>query len=200
MVMHRFFVPGVLAMFVLAVLAPISYALARSGPAEDDANMNAQLAELDQLEAGFHRAATVHNPEGVDTEAVLEQRVTDMLSLWADDGSLTLKTVSPARVFTGKGALTSDSCVAGSNTLCDFYTNVALSFRPEKRLISLTPGFKNFFAVEGDTATMNFECHYFDATSWQDASHLDFDGIAKKVDGRWLFAHADVSVAGVPYP
>jgi hypothetical protein len=123
-----------------------------------------------------------------------------MLSLWADDGSLTLKTVSPARVFTGKGDPTSDSCAVDSNTLGDFFTNVAPPFRPDNRMMSLTPAFKTHFSVDGDAATMYLECHLFDASTWQDTIHLNLDGTAEKVDGRWLFAHADVSAVGVPYP
>jgi hypothetical protein len=199
--MRRFLLPGAVAMFVLATLAPSSSVLARTSLAEDEANANAQIAQLYQLQTAFHSAASIHNPDGLDTEAALQQRLTDMLSLWADDGSLTLKTVSPGRVFTGKGDPTSDSCAVGSNTLCDFFRNVAPPFRPDKRLVALTPAFKTHLSVDGATAaTMYFECHYFDASTWQDTMHLNFDGTAEKVDGRWLFAHADVSAVGVPYP
>jgi hypothetical protein len=64
----------------------------------------------------------------------------------------------------------------------------------------MTPAFKTQFAVVGDSASVYFECHYFDAASWHDMSHLNLNGSAKKVDGHWLLAQADVTTAGVPYP
>jgi hypothetical protein len=198
--MQRFRIPGVVAVFVLASLIPISTVLATNSPTDQDTDSSAQMAALYQLQASFHRAATGHNPDGLDSDAVRAQRVSDMLSLWADDGSLTLNAVTPPRVFSGKGDPGSDSCAAGSNTLCDFFSNVSPSFRAENRTVSMTPAFKTHFEVDGDTASMYFECHYFDADSWHDMSHLNLDGTARKVDGRWVFAHADVTTTGVPYP
>jgi hypothetical protein len=198
--MQRLRIPVVIAVFLLAGLIPISTVLATNTPAEQDANAGVDMAALYQLQASFHRAATGHNPDGLDSDAVRAQRVGDMLSLWTDDGSLTLNAVSPARVFSGKGDPGSDSCTAGSNTLCDFFSNVSPSFEAEARAVSMTPAFKTQFAVDGDSASVYFECHYFDAASWHDMSHLNLNGSAKKVDGHWLLAQADVTTAGVPYP
>ena len=50
------------------------------------AGTNTQLAELYQLQAAFHRAATVHDPVNGDSAATIDQRIRDMLSLWTDDG------------------------------------------------------------------------------------------------------------------
>ena len=91
-------------------------------------------------------------------------------------------------------------CAPGSNTVCDFFANVSPSFQPDKRLVSLGPTFKTELGRDGDSATVYFECHYFDADSWHAVSHLSTDATAKNVDGRWLFAHGDVSAVGVPYP
>src|SRR5258708_10140235 len=55
------------------------------------AGSNAQLAQLYQLQAAFHRAATVHDPVNGDSATAIDQRIRDMLSLWTDDGSITLE-------------------------------------------------------------------------------------------------------------
>ena len=165
-----------------------------------DEDANTQITELYQLQAAFHRAASVHTPNGLDSQDILDQRIADMLSLWTDDGSLTLMTVSPGRLFVGKGEPGTPSCAPGANTLCDFFTNVAGSFRPDNRLVSLAPAYATHFEPHGNTATVYFECHYFDANTWQDKTHIAFDGTAEKVDGHWLFSHADAPGIAVPYP
>ena len=55
---------------------------------------------------------------------------------------------------------------------------------------------------------MYFECHYFDVSLdpttslplWTAKSHVDLNGEAKKIDGRWLFTHVSSSVVSVPIP
>jgi hypothetical protein len=138
---------------------------------------------------------------------VIDRRIKQMLTLWADDGSITLESVTPARVFSGKGELGTASCAPNSNTLCDFFKNVAGSFQPQNRFVSLAPTYKTRYATKGDMATTYFECHYFnvdptraDRPLWKDVGHFVFDGTAKKVDGQWRFDHADISVANVPRP
>jgi len=53
--------------------------LARASLAEDHANANAQFY---QLQTAFHSAASIHNPDGLETDALLQQRVTDTLRKW----------------------------------------------------------------------------------------------------------------------
>jgi hypothetical protein len=191
-----------------AVTAVLAVLLTGSGvaaaPRED---ANAQLAKLSQLQAAFHRATTVRNPDTGDAPDVIDRRVKQMLSLWAADGSVTLMTVTPAREFKGKGELGTSSCAPGSNTLCDLWKNVAGAFQPQNRFVSLAPAYKTRFEIHGDTATVYFECHYFnvdptraDRPLWKDMAHLVFDGTAKKVDGQWRFDHANTVVASVPLP
>jgi hypothetical protein len=50
--------------------------------------------------------------------------------------------LSDRRVFTAKDDPPSDSCAVGSNTLWDFFRDVPPPFRPDKRLVALTPAFK----------------------------------------------------------
>ena len=76
------------------------------------------------------------------------------------------------------------------------------------KLVALTPSYKESFDIHGDAAAVYFECHYFNvaidpATQkpfWMAVSHASFSGLARKVEGRWLFKYADRAVPPVPIP
>ncbi|HWX33807.1 MAG TPA: hypothetical protein VNZ53_41060 [Steroidobacteraceae bacterium] len=198
---------------IVGVVATLAIA---SWSASSFAGTNTQLAQLYQLQAAFHRAATVHDPVNGDSPAVIDQRIRDMLSLWTDDGSLTLEVggaLDGDYLGNGDPGIAS-TCPAPSGdpsnrgTLCTFFKYVAGSFKPANKFVSLAPSYKTSFDVHGNTATVYFECHYFNvaidpATGkplWTAASHVAFDGSAEKVQGTWLFSHANGPVAGIPIP
>jgi hypothetical protein len=180
------------------------------------AGANSQQAELHQLQAAFHRAASVQDPVNGDSAAVIDQRIRDMLSLWTDDGSLTLEVGGALDGdYVGNGDPADPStCPTPSGdptnrgTLCTLFKYVSGSFQPANKFVSLAPAFLTEFGVHGNTATVYFQCHYFNvainpATGkpfWTAASHLVFDGTTSKIHGTWLFSHANVPVAGVPTP
>jgi hypothetical protein len=72
--------------------------------------------------------------------------------------------------------------------------------------VSLAPSYLTSFGVHGDTASVYSELHYFNVADpgtgplWKAASHVAFDGSARKVDGSWLLSHATAPVVGVPIP
>jgi len=195
---------------VVAILAIASWS------ASSFAGTNTQLAQLYQLQAAFHRAATVHDPVNGDSATVIDQRIRDMLSLWTDDGSITLEVGGALDGdYVGNGDPADPStCPAPSGdpsnrgTLCTLFKYVSGSFQPANKFVSLAPSYLTEFGVHGDSATVYFQCHYFNvainpATGkpfWTGASHLVFDGTASKVHGIWLFSHANAPLAGVPIP
>ena len=95
-----------------------------------------------------------------------------------------------------------------SRTLCSFFKYVAGSFQPTNKFVSLAPSYKTNFDIHGQTASVYFECHYFNVAAdptagtplWTAASRVVFEGGARKVDGRWLFSHANAPAAGVAIP
>jgi hypothetical protein len=195
----------VAAMFAVAGWSPSSYA-----------QHNAQQANLSQLLAAFHRAASVHDPINGDSAATIDQRIRDMLSLWTDDGSIDLE-VGGAHDgnYLGNGdpddpstCPTPSGSSADQGTLCTFFKYVAGSFQPANKFVALTPSYKTTINVHGHDAAVYFECHYFNVALdpmsgkplWTAATHLGFEGSATKVDGRWLFSHANAPVVGVPVP
>ncbi len=164
-----------------SVMASFSSSLAGDGA-------SAQVARLYQLQAAFHEAATASAPGETND---VEQRVQDVLALFADDATLTFLPTNTTYVGAGK-----ESCDAG--TICDFFTNIAPTFQEPNRWVSLSPAYATSFDIHGNTADIEFECHFFDE-NWDNIVHLAVDGTAKKVGGRWLFTEFVTGPTGVPY-
>jgi hypothetical protein len=160
------------APIVIALVAGAFALTARAGAS--DGQENAQTARIHQLQADFHRAATLQAPGEED----IAQRLSDMLALWTDDGSLTFV----GATYQGKG-----SCAPGSMTLCDFFANVAPPF--QNPWISFSPSFKTSIDVHGDTGTLSFQCHYFDVDGVPKARIL-VDANVLKVGSQWLLDDA----------
>jgi phage protein D len=53
-----------------------------------------------------------------------------------------------------------------------------------------------------------FECHYFDVSvnsatglpNWTAKSHVNLDGTAKKINGKWLLTQVTSASVGIPIP
>lgn len=185
-------------------------------PASSYAQPNSELAQLYQLQAAFHRAGTVSDPVNGDSDAVIDQRISDMLSLWTEGGSVSFEVGGALDGnYVGNGdPQDPSSCPTPSGdptnrgTLCTLFKYVAGSFQPANKFVSLAPSFLTEFGIHGRTASVYFQCHFFNvainpATGkpfWAGASHLVFAGTASKVHGNWLFSQGNVTVAGVPIP
>jgi len=82
------------------------------------------------------------------------------------------------------------------------------AFQSANKLASLTVAFKTIFNVQGDTARVYFECHLFNVAidpqtgdpAWTGFSHVAFNGATRKINGGWLFANANLTIAPVPVP
>jgi len=202
--------------FATVLAAAAAMLMIASWSAPSYASSNTQVAKLYQLQAAFHRAASVHDPVNGDSPAAIDQRIRDMLSLWTDDGSFDLE-VGGAHDgnYLGNGdpadpatCPTPSGDPANQGTLCTFFKYVAGSFQPANKFVSLSPAYKTTIGVHGNNATIYFECHYFNVAIdpgtgkplWTAALHVAFDGAATKVDGNWLFAHGNAPLVGVPLP
>ena len=149
------------AIAIIAVVAATASARpgrVRANARPDDRN-NTQVAELYELQADFHQAAS----HGGDIEAMME--------LWADDGSLTVGDV----VYSGK------------EEIRDFFANHSGAFKHD--WVSLAPAFKTQFDIRGNTADIYFECHYADpsVTPYVLRSDTSATGTVKKVNRTWVF-------------
>jgi hypothetical protein len=200
-------------------------AVAQSGAARadnfrDEDDQLAQVAELEQqIHATFHAAVSVHDTVNGDSPAVITQRIRDVLAIWAQDAELT----TAAGNYIGNGDPDDpESCPLPSGdtsstgqqgTLCTFFKYVSGGLQPTNKFVSLSPAYKTkYVPVKADDgqwkSSVYFECHYFDVSLnpatgqpfWTAKSHVDLDGEAKKIDGRWLLTHVTSSAVPVPVP
>jgi hypothetical protein len=190
----------------------------------DDDEQLAQMAELEQLHATFHAALSVQDPVNGDSAAVITQRIRDMLAIWAKDAQLTIvSTADTAGNYTGNGdpddpatcpEPSGDTSATGQQgTLCTFFKYVSGGMQKTNYFVSLSPAYKTKYVPVKDhdghwTSSVYFECHYFDVSlnlatgqpNWTAKSHVDLDGEAQKIDGKWLLTKVSSSAVGVPVP
>lgn len=122
--------------------ASIAQAQDAAGAASD--RPKKQLAELYQLQAAFHRAASVSDPVNGDSAAVIDQRIRDMLSLWTEDGLLVLAVGNPRDGnYSGRGdpadpgkCPTPSATSANRGTLCSFFKNALLFLQVCRGVVS----------------------------------------------------------------
>jgi hypothetical protein len=169
-------------------VAAFASVMANASNSEASDGASTQLARLYQLQSAFHEAATASAPGETND---VDQRVQDVLALFADDATLTFLPTNTTYVGAGR-----ELCDPG--TICDFFSNVAPPFQEANRWVSLSPAYLTSFDIHGNTADMYFECHFFDQ-NWDDGPHLAVNGTAKKVGGRWLFSEFVTGPTGVPY-
>ena len=189
----------------------------------DDDEQLAQMAELEQLHATFHAAISVHDPVNGDSAEVITQRIRQILSIWTQDAKLTVvNTSASAGNYIGNGdpddpatcpTPSGDTSANGQQgTLCTFFKYVAGGMQQRNYWVSLSPAYKTkYVPVKKDdqwTSSVYFECHYFDASLdsttglpvWTAKSHVNLNGEAKKIDGKWLLTSVSSTAVGVPVP
>ncbi len=186
------------------------------GAAADDASANTQTARLHELHAAFHAAASVHDPLNGDSQAAIDERVRDMMSLWIDNGLWTFNVGSPYDGnYRGKGdPADSVTCPfpsadpANRGTMCSLVKYVLGPFQVANKVVTLAPSYKTRFVVHGQTAAMYFECHLFNVAIdpltgnplWTPAGHVAVNAVATKVDDQWRFSQFMATPAPVPIP
>ena len=208
---------------LLIAVAAACMGTAFGGDRERDQEQQAQMAELHDLHATFHAAVSVHDPVNGDSADVITQRIRQALSIWAEDAVLTVvNTTATAGNYVGNGdpedpstcpEPTGDTSAGGKQgTLCSFFKYVAGGLQQANKLVSLSPVYKTkFVPVREDghwKSSVYFECHYFDVSLnpatglpfWTAKSHVDLDGVAKKIDGKWLLTQVSSTTVGIPIP
>jgi hypothetical protein len=208
---------------LLTAMAAACTGTTYAGDREHDQEQQAQMAELHDLHAAFHDAVSVHDPVNGDTAAVITQRIKDVLALFAEDATFTIvNSTATAGNYAGRGdpddpatcpAPSGDTSAGGKQgTLCSLFKYVAGGLQQANKFVSLSPAYKTkFVPVREDghwKSSVYFECHYFDVSldattglpSWTAKSHVNLDGVAKKIDGKWLFTQVSSTSVGIPIP
>jgi hypothetical protein len=208
--------PHLVALLAVGIIAAIGAVHAQDWRDHDD--QLAQMAELEQLHATFHAAVSVRDPVNGDSPALITQRIRQALSIWAKDATLTTSTGN----YIGNGdpddpatcpEPSGDTSATGTQgTLCTFFKYQAGGLQQANHFVSLSPAYlTKFVPVRGWDgqwkSSVYFECHYFDVSSnsagqpnWTAKSHVNLNGEAEKIDGKWLLTRVSSSAVGVPVP
>jgi ketosteroid isomerase-like protein len=134
------------------------------------ANANTQreadLYEIDQIEVKFHRATSKHD-------------IALMMSLWA-----------PGAVFN-----IDQKTLVGKKQIQHWFETENKAFKPGDHWESDTPSYKIKVNLNGDKATMYFECHYIDPKTGLVVALAGVTHTLQKVNGHWLITNSAGSTA-----
>jgi len=121
----------------------------------------------------------IHKIEIVFHEAGTTKNLDLMMSLFADDATLTFG----GKTYTGKDQVRS-------------YWQAAGPFQPQNQWVAYTPAFRIKYTVEGNAAHLYFECLYVDKVANKIAAHTNSEDTLVRVNGKWLIK--DMKAATVP--
>jgi hypothetical protein len=161
-------VRALLLVGVAALLIPFSASAGTSSKRSVKDNVvqrEADLYLIDQIEVKFHRATSTHN-------------LNLMMSLWA-----------PGAVFN-----IDQQTLTGKAQIRHWFATENKAFMPSNHWESDTPSYKIRISLNGNKATIYFECHYIDPATAKVVAVAGVDHRLQKIDGKWLI----VDSAGAP--
>jgi hypothetical protein len=158
-------VVGVLAALVVPFTASGGTS-ARVSANDDVTQRQADLYQIDQVEVKFHKATSTHN-------------LNLMMSLWA-----------PGSVFN-----IDQETLAGKAQIRHWFATKSKAFMPGHHWESDTPTYKIKITLNGDKATMYFECHYIDPKTSKVVSEAGVTHTLQKINGQWLITDSAGSTA-----
>jgi len=123
------------------------------------------LFQIHEVEITFHKAGSTKD---LDL----------MLSLFTDDATLT----SGGKTYTGKDQVRS-------------YWTAAGPFLPQNHWAGYTPAYKIRINVDGDRATLYFECLWVDVATGQIKAHSYSDDVLIRTSGKWLIKEMKAGTA-----
>jgi ketosteroid isomerase-like protein len=152
---------------VAALAVPLSASGARNGSGKDSAvQREADLYQIDQVEVKFHRATSTHD-------------LNLMMSLWA-----------PGAVFN-----IDQQTLTGKAQIRHWFATESKAFMPSNHWESDTPSYKIKIGLNGNKATLYFECHYIDPATSTVMSVAGVDHTLQKINGKWLIVDSAAAPA-----
>lgn len=153
----------VTAAAVAAIVVPLASGGASGTASAVDATTQreADLYEIDQIEVRFHRATSHHD-------------LNLMMSLWA-----------PGAVFN-----IDQQTLTGKAQIRHWFATENKAFLPSHHWESDTPTYKIRIDLQGDRATMYFECHYIDPKTARVVATAGVTHTLQKIDGHWLITNS----------
>jgi ketosteroid isomerase-like protein len=156
---------GVLAIFLVPFAASGGTSVKVSS-VDATTQREADLYEIDQIEVKFHRATSKHD-------------LNLMMSLWA-----------PGAVFN-----IDQQTLTGKAQIRHWFSTQNGAFMPSHHWESDTPSYKIRTDLNGDKATMYFECHYIDPKTAQVVALAGVTHTLQKINGQWLITDSAGSAA-----
>lgn len=158
---------AVIAALLVALQSGLGAAGASTRSTVDAATQReADLYEIDQIEVKFHRATSKHD-------------LGLMMSLWA-----------PGAVFN-----IDQQTLVGKPQIRHWFATQNGAFMPNHHWESDTPSYKIRIHVDGDKATMYFECHYIDPKTSMVVAAAGVTHTLQKINGQWLITNSAGSTA-----
>lgn len=154
---------------VAALVVPFSaFGGTSSRAAQKDAALQRQadLYQIDQIEVKFHRATSKHN-------------LKLMMSLWA-----------PGAVFN-----IDQQTLTGKTQIRHWFATENKAFMASHHWESDTPSYKLKVHLNGNNATMYFECHYIDPQTSTVVAVAGVTHTLQKLNGKWLITNSAGSTA-----
>jgi ketosteroid isomerase-like protein len=147
----------------LFVLLALLLCLPASAEPPADRGPPADILAVRNIEVTFHTAGSVLPEKNLDL----------MMSIYADDAELT-DTAHDNKLYKGKEQVRS------------YWADVSGPFRPEHHWIGYTPAMRMHAQVDGNRATLYFECLWMDTDSNAVGAHSFSDMTLERAHGRWL--------------
>jgi len=161
------------ALLVLGALAALLVPLTASGGTsakvsanDDKTQRQADLYQIEQVEVKFHRATSKHD-------------LNLMMSIWA-----------PGAIFN-----IDQKTLTGKAQIRHWFATENKAFMPGHHWESDTPTYKIRVSLNGDKATMYFECHYIDPKTSTVVAQAGVTHTLQKVSGQWLITNSAGSTA-----
>jgi hypothetical protein len=149
-----------LAALVAALMSGCGGASAAS-TADATVQKEADLYQITQIEAKFHRATSTQN-------------LNLMMSVWA-----------PGAVFN-----VDQQTLTGKAQIRHWFATDNKAFQPGNHWESDTPSYKIRATVNGDKGTLYFECHYVDPTTQKVVAFVGVQHEVQKINGTWLIVNS----------
>jgi ketosteroid isomerase-like protein len=144
----------------------VSGGAAKASTSDDITQRDADLYQIDQIEVKFHRATSHHD-------------INLMMSLWA-----------PGAVFN-----IDQQTLTGKAQIRHWFLTENKAFKPNDHWESDTPSYKIKVDLNGDKATLYFECHYIDPKTAKVVSKAGVTHTLQKINGQWLIVDSSGSTA-----
>jgi hypothetical protein len=158
---------GVAAALLVALQTGLGRATASTtSRADATTQREADLYQIEQIEVKFHRATSHHD-------------INLMMSLWA-----------PGAVFN-----IDQQTLVGKSQIRHWFLTENKAFQAKPAWESDTPSYKIRINLNGDKATMYFECHYIDTKTAMVVAEAGVTHTLQKINGQWLIIDSAGSTA-----